>query len=876
MRRATLVLALLAASFSAAPSPSRGGDATWSHIPYLPGASDAAPQVLVDDAARHRFLLIGSGEQGVAYPLVWARPKDGSSRWAPLQSVNTPTTGVSANVIFDPVRDRLVIWDGGSWRLLTANLTEPLVWSSREIANGPNVWDSAVAYDARHRRMLLFSGGGTGQAMTSEVYALSLDDDNSAWSALPTQGTPPTPRMNAVAIVDAANDRLILHGGRDFSYTTAQHIVRGDVWALSFSDSMQWTPLFTADDSSSQCYTYHSAVYDPVRERMLLFGGDTGDYFAPGHAEVRAFALDGSNSWSVAAAPDPVRGLGAEWNTTVYDAESDAVIEYDPDRYATDSYPTYRLALSPGPSWSVLEPHAAKPPWRFGQATAFDPLRNRWLSYGGRLTYDGYDIYTETYSDLWSFRIHDRPAWEVLAPAGGPPPKRQDARMLYDARGDRMILFGGQVTTGVDHTFPHRPGLGTPHFYGDTWALQLVGPLAWTPIGTDGAAPNPRDGHLMMLDSRRNRVLVFGGRDSLGGMNDLWALSLGVSPQWTQLFPAGTAPTPRWQAFGCYDPAADRVVIAGGVATSGAQLDAFSLSLADSVLTWAPLVTAGTPATMGSYPRPLVYDPIQRRILVFGDGSEASSWPMAAWELDLVGTPTWKALAASGVGPANAYGIGAAFDSTGNRVLLAGGTTGAKGTGTRAENWLLSFGGPYPLTGIALSSLVATAHSVALDWIWTPTASGIVARVERSDAGSSWHDIGAAVVAGHDHLIYTDGDIAPSVRYGYRLRTIQAGAELVTTESWVTAPGRLEFVLEPPRPNPSRAGALVSFDLPRPGSVSLSLFDVDGRRRELHTIQAAQPGRYSLGVGRGLAPGVYFVRLQAGSESRTGKLCVVR
>src|SRR5207249_6922722 len=189
-------------------------------------------------------------------------------------------------------------------------------------------------------------------------------------------------------------------------------------------------------------------------------------------------------------------------------------------------------------AWSVVERSGEHPPWRSDQAAAFDPLRSRWLSFGGRYTYCVHSgtYSTTTYDDLWSVDIGDRPEWTTLAPLGTLPAERQDGSMLYDPRDDQMILFGGQVTTGVGEL--HFGHYGVQQFYGDTWSLGLSGSLTWTPLAQAGPAPRPRDGHGMVLDSRRHRVLVFGGHDRIGAMKDLWALSLDGSPAWVQLTPA--------------------------------------------------------------------------------------------------------------------------------------------------------------------------------------------------------------------------------------------------------------------------------------------------------------------------------------------------
>ena len=861
-----------------APALAQGSDGSWSLLPYLPTQGETGP-VLFVDVPRARLLLFGGYEYWGFSSAIWARPTDGSTRWAPLPSVGAPTyMGLSVGTILDPVRDRLVIWNGGTGTLWTVSLGSPLVWTSRQIPNGPDIWSAAVAFDAVHRRMLLFSGMGPGYLETADVWALPLDDDHAPWSVLAVNGPTPDPRDGASAIVDVARDRLVICGGRDFSYRGG-HLIQGDVWALSLSDTMRWTPLFTADTTGAQCYFEASTVLDTARNRMLVFGGATGDYNYSAHGEVGALALDGSNQWSVAVPPDARRGGVGGGDAAAYDALGDVFYEYEPlDQ--EDSPTTWRLALSPTPTWSTIEPNETRPQARFGQALAFDPVRNRWLGYGGRMTYYVYyEFPTTIYDDLWSVHIGDRPEWTKQTPAGGPPQARQDARMLYDSGGDQMILFGGQLTTGVGPTFYFDRGLGAPHFYGDTWTLGLSDSLRWSPLLTAGPSPQPRDGHVMALDSKRRRVLVFGGRDSLGGMNDVWALPLSGTPAWTHLTPAGAAPAPRWQAIGCYDAAADRLVIAGGVDSTGPHQDAFELRFGADTLAWSPLATAGTSPPMGLYTRPYVFDAARRRILVFGDGIDHSSGLgslyLSSWALDLSGPATWRTLELAGTGPWDSYGIAAAYDSVGDRVLLAGGADGEKGEYTMRDHWLLSFGGLAAPVSIMLSSLIATSHRVTLDWAWTPTASGIVARVERSQADAAWQDIGAAVLRG-DHLSFVDPGVAPSIRYGYRLRVTQDGVEHVVAEAWVTIPGKLELVLSSPWPNPASEGALVAFDLPRAGHAELTVIDISGRRREHHAIDAVRPGRYSIAVGKDFAPGLYLVRLVADSQSRSTKLCIVR
>jgi hypothetical protein len=880
LRRTLSIHALLGILLLAAPMVSTAADGIWLLAPELPASGSGA---LLDDAARHRLLLVGGRIFGQSRGVVWTRPTDAPGRWLPLPSKNAPAgLGPYPCTILDASRDRLVIWDGWSSQLWTVSLGDTLEWSSRAIPQGPILSSPATAYDAVHRRMLLWSGYRADQQhMSAELFALSLDDDTAGWTVLPTLGPAPSPRMDAAAIVDVANDRLIVHGGRDFS-NAVRHLARGDVWALPLSGAMQWTPLFTADDTPDQWYLWHAAVLDTKRQRMLVLGGVTGEYAGPSHADVKAFALDGSNAWSIAAPADLEHGGAGGAGVVVaavYDGGTDAVYEYATPPNQTE-LKTRRLTLSGPPAWSELEPIPARPPARFGQAAAFDPIRKRWLSFGGRFTYYVYYEYpTYTFDDLWSFALRDRPEWELLAPQGGPPPARQDARMLYDPDGDRMILFGGQITTGVGSYGGSRGRLGTPHFHGDTWSLALGDPSVWSPIAAGGSAPGPRDGDVMVLDARRHRVLVFGGRDSLGAKGDLWSLSLDGAPEWSRLEPAGDPPSPRWQAVGCYDAIGDRLVIAGGRDATGALSDAFELGLAGPTPTWSELPTAGEAPAIESQARPYVFDEARRRLVVFGEGDDdVMPWdapPLPVWQLTLDGPAAWSELELDGFAPREGLGSAAAMDPGGDRVAFFGGANGYFGEYGRDEHWLLSFTDAPPLVSAVLLSMETSPRRVGLVWL-SPSAAWTGARVERREPTADWRELGPAVLAHGDRLTFTDAGVVPGVRYAYRLRTRVNGSDRATTETQVSVPVEPYLVLGAPQPNPASSGAVLSFTLPRAGRCEIAVFDVGGRRRELHVTSAEAPGRFELRVARALEPGLYVVRLTQGAENRVVRLCVLR
>jgi hypothetical protein len=82
------------------------------------------------------------------------------------------------------------------------------------------------------------------------------------------------------------------------------------------------------------------------------------------------------------------------------------------------------------------------------------------------------------------------------------------------------------------------------------------------------------------------------------------------------------------------------------------------------------------------------------------------------------------------------------------------------------------------------------------------------------------------------------------------------------------------FALYPVSPNPTRGDIAVRFDVPRASRVLIQAFDIRGRRIERVTDSAFAPGRHSVTwkPSGHLAPGIYFIRMQAPDFDHTRKL----
>ena len=123
---------------------------------------------------------------------------------------------------------------------------------------------SKAVYDTRRDRLLIW-----GETAYFNVWALSLSK-HPQWTVIATPGPAPVLRRNYTMVYDEKRDRLVLHAGQflpnfpNDPYWT---------WALPLSGKPQWQGLEPTSDGYIILDDGHSAIYDPVRDRMIVFGG---------------------------------------------------------------------------------------------------------------------------------------------------------------------------------------------------------------------------------------------------------------------------------------------------------------------------------------------------------------------------------------------------------------------------------------------------------------------------------------------------------------------------------------------------------------------------------------------------------------------------
>ncbi len=205
-------------------------------------------------------------------------------------------------------------------------------------------------------------------------------------------------------------------------------------------------------------------------------------------------------------------------------------------------------------TWQKLEPKGTSPVARYGTSAVVDTRRNLLIITHG--------FASGRFDDTFALALATN-TWAQLQPVDGQPLKRCLHESVYDARSDRMILFGGCSL-----------GFG-PCPQGDLWSLDVSG-KDWNEVSPTRIKPSPRSNPALIGDGN-GRLILFGGNTSDGPSGDLWSLDI-ASGEWTALTPAGGAPSARYSHDAAWNPAAKQVIVFGGRGSAGALNDMWLLT----------------------------------------------------------------------------------------------------------------------------------------------------------------------------------------------------------------------------------------------------------------------------------------------------------
>jgi len=367
-------------------------------------------------------------------------------------------------------------------------------------------------------------------------------------------------------------------------------------------------------------------------------------------------------------------------------------------------------AKAPSPHPNALGDAAGRwyiglPPTYYPYVAAYDSMNDRLLLFQGGLYADD--------DPGWELTLGNDTPWTSVARAESvQPPRATRSAGVLDTKRNRLLVYGGdfgswQLSVTYEVTFDTAP----------RWtALPLRHPIQRPPV---------RGGAYVAYDSKRDRLLVYGGSNYAGVLDDVWALTLGDSMDWQELHPLGQGPSPRSEGTMVYDPEGDRMILFGGYVQVGPREgeptdQLFELDLSGEVPAWSQpyttgdmpppyvahsaawdagsssmLVVGGYNGSPGAYlfepvsgawtklapegsPRgatriPFTYDRRRDRYLVYGGGSLAPN-ERDVDVLSLRPTPAWTSLPALEL-PDGRFGAATILDTKRDRMLSFGGVS---------------------------------------------------------------------------------------------------------------------------------------------------------------------------------------------------------
>jgi len=122
-----------------------------------------------------------------------------------------------------------------------------------------------MAYDEESDRVIVFGGSGPFQTRTS-----AFDPAADAWTLMPRAVSPPySQRAYGAMAYDPISDRVILFGGLS-GEDVGPDTEAGGTWAYDYN-SNTWMDLKPTTNPGPRVYT--SMVYEPTTQRFILFGG---------------------------------------------------------------------------------------------------------------------------------------------------------------------------------------------------------------------------------------------------------------------------------------------------------------------------------------------------------------------------------------------------------------------------------------------------------------------------------------------------------------------------------------------------------------------------------------------------------------------------
>ena len=225
-----------------------GGGMAWQQV-GVGGPPWRDQARLVYDSVRDRLVLVGGGS-GPFSP-TWERA---NGVWTQATPTNNLPLSLGTRFCFDAARGVTVAFGGLSGLATNAQTREwdGVDWVLRPVTGPSPRWQHHLVYDEQRAQVVLFGGSGPADTWTY---------DGTAWTLAATTG--PSARRQGAIAYDANRGRVVLFGG-----IAPAGGMLADTWEW---DGVSWTMANPVQSPAAR--TSAAFAYDRLRQRTVLVGG---------------------------------------------------------------------------------------------------------------------------------------------------------------------------------------------------------------------------------------------------------------------------------------------------------------------------------------------------------------------------------------------------------------------------------------------------------------------------------------------------------------------------------------------------------------------------------------------------------------------------
>lgn len=313
----------------------------------------------------------------------------------------------------------------------------------------------------------------------------------------------PENRLGHRMFYDPVREKVMLYGGASWGGGYAFY---DDLWEYD-PDSELWLKIQTSNTPDGR---FNAMVtYIPERHELFMYGG-----MASNDRVSDTWILDlATMEWTEL---DPADQPSPRSDSSVsYDPENDVVILFS--GYRRDEVKTQQTWVYSFEEENWVEMFPENPPLhQYGHYMMYVPETGQHLMYPGHWSVvSGTTMTSHGYGgNIWEYKYPEN-EW-IEHPVDSSPPGRYWSNIVYDPDENRIVLFGGHGSREYD----------------DTWSYD-VSDNSWE-RATQGNLPSKRSSSNMAYDPGNKVFVLFGGiDDSRNALGDTWIMDA-ETMQWTE------------------------------------------------------------------------------------------------------------------------------------------------------------------------------------------------------------------------------------------------------------------------------------------------------------------------------------------------------